>query len=471
MAPSLPFPDLAALNPWWAGPDGFARDPHLGALARAPFQRTPGALAVVQPTDEGIFTLRGPRQVGKTTLLKQLARELVRTGGWDPRQVVYYSLDLVDDRQRIVDLVRQVKASRPTAARERWCFLLDEVPVVEGWQRSVKYLWDHDIEGVRRDLFVLSGSSAVDLRRASERLPGRRGAGRDLALLPLSFREFLTAVDPAAPPPALAGPQDLLTPRGEELVRQAMFSLDRLQTRLAQYAVVGGFPAAVGDFIGTGAVTPRTLADLWNVVASDVERWSRSRVRALRLLGRVVSSLGSPFSWASLAVDMDVTRPIAEEYANLLADAFLLFVVYFRDLAGRAQPRKEKKIYAADPLLLRLPAHVENTALPGLPAVIENIVGFTLLRVSERDLIESFRDPQSLCYWKSTASREIDFLAGYRPAQLPVEVKYQTRVGRQDTLALRNAFKRGVVVSRADLLWDADVPIVPAAALLALLDA
>lgn len=464
------FPDLAALNPWWAGADGFAGDPHLGALARAPFRRVPGALAAIRPTDEGIFTLRGPRQVGKTTLLKQLARELVRAGRWDPRRIVYYSLDLVDDRQRIVDLVRQVKASRPTAARERWCFLLDEVSMVTGWQRSLKYLWDHDIEGARRDLFVLSGSSAVDLRRASDRLPGRRGTGRDLALLPLSFREFLSAVDPAAVPPPLAKPSDLRTAPGEELARQAMFSLGRLQTRLEQYAVVGGFPAAVSDFLASGAVTPRTLADLWNVVASDIERSSRSRVRALRLLGRVVSSLGSPFSWTSLAIDMDVTRPIAEEYAKLLADSFLLFIVYFRDLAGRSQPRKEKKLYATDPLVLRLPAHVENTGLPAMAAVIESVIGFTLLRMSEHDLIESFRDPQSLCYWKSAAGREVDFLAGYRPAQLPVEVKYQTKVGRQDTLGIRNAFGRGLLVSRNDLRWDADVPTIPAAVLLALLE-
>lgn len=470
MATGAPFADLADLNPWWSGRDGFDRDPHLVTLSRAKFQRTPSALRVVRSADEGVFTLRGPRQVGKTTLLKQLARQLVESGGWDPSRIVYYSLDLVDARQRIIDLVRQVKAARASASGQRWCFLLDEVSMVDGWTRAVKYLWDNNVDGARRDLFVCTGSSAADLRKATDRLPGRRGAGRDFALLPLSFREFLAAVEPAIRMPALPGPEELLTPVGEKAVRQAMFSLDRLCLRLEQYAEIGGFPAAVADLLTDGEVSGRTMADLWNIVASDIDRWRRNRIKTLRLLARAVTSLGAPLSWKSLADDMDVTGPIAEEYAQLLADAFLLFIVYFRDLSGRAQPRKEKKLYAIDPLVLRIPGRVEGSALAALPALVENIVGVTLLRNCERDPIESFRDPQSLCYWKSSNDREIDFLAGYRPKQVPVEVKYRNKVGRQDTMAIRNAFKRGVVLSRQDLEWDPDVPIVPASVALALLD-
>jgi hypothetical protein len=48
-------------------------------------------------------------------------------------------------------------------------------------------------------------------------------------------------------------------------------------------------------------------------------------------------------------------------------------------------------------------------------------------------------------------------------------VKYQNRVGPQDTLTIRNTFGRGTVLSRRDLRLDGPVPIVPAAVFLGLL--
>ncbi len=92
-----------------------------------------------------------------------------------------------------------------------------------------------------------------------------------------------------------------------------------------------------------------------------------------------------------------------------------------------------------------------------------------LFRACEVDLIESFRLPQALCFWRSARDREVDFLAGPRPNQVAVEVKYQNRVGAQDTLTIRNALGRGLVLSRHDLHLDGPVPILPAAVFLALL--
>jgi predicted AAA+ superfamily ATPase len=92
----------------------------------------------------------------------------------------------------------------------------------------------------------------------------------------------------------------------------------------------------------------------------------------------------------------------------------------------------------------------------------------TLFRACETDLTESFRLPQALCFWRSSRDREVDFLAGPRPHQLAVEVKYQNRVTLQDTLTIRNALGRGIILSRRDLLLEGPVPIIPAAAFLAL---
>lgn len=466
---AAPFGDIAARNPWWGSLDGFASDPHLQRLAQAPFQRSPSALQTIRASEPNVYTLRGPRQVGKTTLLKQLASRLVREEAWDPRLVVYYPLDLADRPQQLVDLVLRVKSAYPPGRGKRWCFLLDEVSALPDWQRGIKYLRDNT--DAAEDCFVLTGSSALDIRRGGERLPGRRGPGTDLdkVLLPLSFPEYLEATRPGLRPKVSFALHGSLTDEVIPALREGVLYLDELQRALAEYAGVGGFPVAVADFLRTGSVSARTLSTLWDIVAGDVERWGRKRIETLRLLGRLTRSLGSPLDWHSLAVDMGVTLPTAASYAEFLADAFLLLIVYYRELDGSVSARKGKKLYAVDSLIARLPNAVEGSALPNLPAVIENLVGMALFRACESDLVESFRLPQALCFWRSTSGREIDFLAGQRPNQLPVEVKYQNRVSARDTLTIRNALGRGIVLSKSDFDLDGPVPIVPAAVFLALL--
>ena len=103
------------------------------------------------------------------------------------------------------------------------------------------------------------------------------------------------------------------------------------------------------------------------------------------------------------------------------------------------------------------------------PAIVENLVAMALFRACEADLVEAFRLPQAICFWRSSRDREIDFLAGPRPHQVPVEVKYQNHVGAQDTLTIRNALGRGMVLSRHDVELGGPVSIVPVAAFLATL--
>lgn len=463
------FGDVAARNPWWADPNGLDRDPHLIRLARSPFHRSSPLLRTIRVDESNVYTLRGPHQVGKTTFLKQLAAQLIRDEHWDPRLVVYYPLDLADRPRQLVDLVLRVKAAYPGGHGQRWCFLLDEVSALADWQRGIKYLRDNT--DAIEDCFVLTGSSARDIRRGGERLPGRRGPGSDLdkILLPLSFPEFLDATRPGLRPKESFS---LLGSTADDVVaalQPAVLLLDELQRALEEYARVGGFPSAVADFLHAGSVSGRTLGNLWDIVAGDVERWGRKRIETLRLLGRLTRSLGSPLDWHSLAVDMGVSLPTASSYAELLADAFLLLIVYYRELDGTVALRKGKKLYAVDPLIAEFPHHLEGSGLPNLPAVVENVVAMALFRACEADLVESFRLPQALCFWRTSRDREIDFLAGQRPQQTPVEVKYQNRVGAQDTLTIRNALGRGIVLSRHDIELGGQVLIVPTALFLATL--
>lgn len=458
---------LREQNPWWGDPTAIERDPHLRELAGSPFQRPLPSIEALRIDLPIVYTLRGPRQVGKTTALKTLAKRLIASGV-PSANVLYYSLDLEREPDAIVEVVNR---GRAVGSEGRRYFLLDEVSAVPDWQRAVKYLRDNT--PAREDLFLLTGSIASDIRKGAERLPGRRGPATDLdkILLPLSFAEFASATDPSLPKIETRLQTDALisdTNDVSAILERNLVYLPSLERHLEAYAHFGGFPAAVRDYLasGTREVTDATIRILWDVIAGDVSRIGRDPATAMKLLERVAISLGSPISWTQLAEAMGVASPAtAEEYTRALAEAFELVVVYAWD-ASRATraPKKGKKLYSVDPILLRLPERITySTRLPPLSLLVENIVALAMFRAAERDLIEAFPVPQALFHWRSTAGKEIDFLIGRAASKLPVEVKYQQSISGRDTLVMRQSFGRGILLSRNTLDMKGPVMIVPAA--------
>ncbi len=67
--------------------------------------------------------------------------------------------------------------------------IIDEITQVSNWQTAVKYLADLGL--LDNAVVLLTGSSAYDLKISTERLPGRKGAGKDLVFLPITFSEYL----------------------------------------------------------------------------------------------------------------------------------------------------------------------------------------------------------------------------------------------------------------------------------------
>lgn len=138
----------------------------------------------------GLYILRGPRQIGKSTLLKTAISKLIEKG--ERRSILYIPLDTVKDFRVLRDILLDfLKFSK--SEKKRYIFL-DEICMVENWQKAIKELRDNT--DFADDLFVLTGSSAWDIKRASERLPGRKGNVKlDVLPLPMMFSEFFENIE------------------------------------------------------------------------------------------------------------------------------------------------------------------------------------------------------------------------------------------------------------------------------------
>lgn len=462
-------------NPWWGNPAAVDDDPHLRALAEAPVRWDPALLDCL-PTGFGdTHTLRGPRQAGKTTLAKRLIQRLVHRG--EPR-VLYFSLDLERRHDAVYDVLQRARVLHPDPEGS-WYIFLDEVTSVPQWQRGVKLAWDQGL--TRSDFLLLTGSSAHDLRTGAEQLPGRRGNGVDFLHLPMSFRDFCTQVEGIELPPPASSPEALLSPEGRRLAREMNLVRPELDRALAGYLSVGGFPAAVRDYMrgGSSGCEGPTIRILWSAIAGDVATRGRDQVAAAKLLEEVAVSLGSALKWEDAARAMGMAGGgTARAYVELLAESFALLAVHFWDLAGGSlQPARQRKVYFMDPLLPEIaPLLMPGARRPPADALVENAVAVALFRASARVLAQAGAVPGSIGYWRSKAGREIDFVVPVRDldrgrgGRLPIEVKGDGRsaIGRARS-SIVQAFGEGIIASRTRFDPTGPVPVLPASVLLAAL--
>ncbi len=460
-------------NPWWSAPGAISEDAHLIAVQRHPFVWDPPVESRLTLDDPAVHTLRGPRQVGKTTTVKRLVRRLLERG---ERRVLYFSLDLQTDYRNIPEIVRRARMLHPDPDG-RWYLFLDEVTAVPDWARGIKYLWDQGL--IRDDVLLLTGSSAQGLKRGVEQLPGRRNGGGDFLHLPMSFRDFCrTALGMDLPQESL-DPGSFTARPAQALIKGLHLRLGDLDRALSSYLVAGGFPAAVSYWLRTQSPPEGMAGILWAIVASDVAAAGRSPVGALRLLDQLNRSLGSFLKWSGAADAMEVRKTdTARDYVHLLSESFLLLTIYYWDLGGHGfEPRRQRKVYFMDPLIGAIAPHL----LPGAKsadsdALRENLVGVGLFRSAARALVQAAPIPGCIGYWKGKSGREIDFVvppgpAGDPPGPLAIEVKGDNRSNISDARrAIQRSFPSGMVLTRSVLDLEHEIPAVPTAVFLSALE-
>jgi len=113
-----------------------------------------------------ISLLYGPRQIGKTASLKLFLSRLT-----DSETVIYTDCSTILHKADLYDHLSKLIRGRTT-------LVLDEVQEVEDWHLALRTLYS---EGRLKDCRVwCTGSEARYLLESGERLPGRRGEGKNI---------------------------------------------------------------------------------------------------------------------------------------------------------------------------------------------------------------------------------------------------------------------------------------------------
>lgn len=467
--------EIIALNPWWLRSGWREEDPHLRGLRESGIILTSALVDKVDLEHAGVHVMRGPRQVGKSTDLKLIVDRAIGEGR-SPGSIVYLALDLLED-QPLTEVARTVRRAKELAPHNAGTtlLLLDEVTVLERWQTALKALWDEGT--IRDDVVICTGSSAIDLRSGvAERLPGRRGAGMDLLVLPQSFAGFARALHPSLPEPPRLGVEEMMGEEATSALAEGRLFSSELRHAFDLYLEFGGLPAAVAEAAAGVAKPSREVQRvLYDSILRETQRRGAGATASQALLERVALSLGSKTSWSSMAREMDVplsrrgkaSHHTMRDYIELLAAGYFIFVLYFwRASTGSNELSRDKKVFFGDPLLYT----VIREHAPGLhfnrAAMVENVVGLSLLRHYESDdsLTEAFASPSRLHIWQTARGGEVDFVCGPRQSLDVVEVKYQRHPAKTAAAAAARAHpgRPVVMVTVDDLEVHESYSLIPA---------
>jgi uncharacterized protein len=361
---------------------------------------------------EPVIALHGPRSVGKSTLLRELA---------DRHGVGVIDLDDLDTRRAAVD-----DPGSPASVAAPVC--IDEYQHEPRLLDALKARLNR--EGSAPGTAVITGSTRQDaLPRTAQSLTGRL---HSMTIWPLSQGE-------------LAGVhEDLLTSLAADPF--AAVARHPLSTTTREDYVVpicaGGFPLALAR---SASQRSRWFADyVRQCLERDALELTRLQQRQAlaELLGRVAGQTAQVLNVTAAAEGLSIPRRTAEDYVRLLEDLFLVsrLPAWGRTLRSRARARP--KVHVVDS---GVAAHLMGLSQQRLvrwdPAVqtefghlVETfVVGELRKQVSWLD------EPVTVGHWRTGDGAEVDFVVEFFDGSvIAFEIKSSRSAGPKDFRGLRS---------------------------------
>jgi hypothetical protein len=326
--------------------------------------------------DTKVIVLYGARQVGKTTLIRELVKGLKH---------LWLNADEPDIRQM---LQNKTSSELKTLVGEHSIVVIDEAQRVENIGLTLKLFAD-EIPGVK---VIASGSSSFELsNKIREPLTGRKW---EFMLYPFSYVEM----------------------------KNHTSALE--EKRLLEYRLVYGYYPDIVNHPGDAGTRLNELADSY--LYKDILALGAVRKpdRLQKLLQALAFQVGNEVSYNELGQTCGIDNETVETYIDLLEKAFVIFRLgsFSRNL--RNEIKKSRKIYFYDNgirnSIIRQfnPLHLRNDN----GALWEN---FLIVERLKRNSVQGLNP--NIFFWRTHAGQEIDFIEEINGNLFAFEFKWTRR--------------------------------------------
>jgi len=357
-----------------------------------------------------ISLIVGPRQVGKTTIMKELKNYLEKEGG----KVLFLSLDYEADSiffNSQEDLLRKIKLE---LGNDRGFVFIDEIQRKENAGIFLKGIYDLGLPYK----FIISGSGSLELKeKINESLAGRT---RNFFMDPVDFEEF---VDFKTDYKYQGKLKEFL-----ETEKQKSFNL------LKEYMSFGGYPMVI---LEEKEEEKRKIIDqiFRSCIEKDISYLLKlDRIDAFVLMIKILASqTGQLINYSSLATQTGLSVPSLKKYLWYAEKIFIIRTTQPFFTNKQKEITKSPIIYFVDLGLrnfsLNMFGRIENNEQMGL--IFQNLVYNRINREATQTL-------KSVNFWRTKEGAEVDFIIRDGLSLLPIEVKFTNLSKPEITRSLRN---------------------------------
>ena len=456
-------------NPWWEG-----KKPTVPEKKRSEYNMLWTALA-----DKQITAIIGPRRVGKSVLMKQLIQELIE-GKTNPKNIFFVQLDepLFETEKtplihRLMNIyTNHILKKDEDSLPEKIYVFLDEIQHVEKWSETLKSYYDkgYNIK------FIVSGSSAAGITRgSSESLAGRislnlittlkfadylkfRNLNSELEKLSLNLQKsFNAAIE--------NGDMTALSKTLREATAKIVPHQRKIETILSEFMVKGGYIELIE--IEDYQKCAQYLKDLLQlVIYKDIVKvfGIRNPGNMEDLLLYLANHSAELFSETSVSPKLKMKQETIGEYIDYLQEVFLISscMIYSKNRAK--QLRNPKKISISDTGI----RNVLNGTYSQKALLEKSDVGLmaeTIVHNHLQNLSSHIVTYRSNCYyWKNDC--EIDNVIIYGKKPIPIEVKFQNEIKREDAKGCLEFIERasspfGILITKKKLDFEDKIAYIP----------
>ena len=321
-----------------------------------------------------IIVIYGPRQVGKTSVLKYLIKHYIR------KNAFYFDLELPNllelcnkGAERVFEYLIQKGADE----KSKIFLIIDEIQYLDDPSRFLKIMHDH----YTLIKLIVSGSSTFEIKKKfKESLAGRT---INFELYPLSFEEFLI----------FKNKNYKLNEENDEIINKELVGLAE------EYIRFGGYPkivlenseekkqAFLGQIINTYVRKDiRDIGDIRNISVFN------------KLLELLASQSGQILNILEISNTLKINRETLMAYMDLLENTFIIKRIspFHKNL--RSELSKNPKIFFLDTGMMHL------LWLKEFPKVVLGNSFETFV------FLELIKTNKKINFWRTTNKQEIDFI-------------------------------------------------------------
>jgi predicted AAA+ superfamily ATPase len=399
-----------------------------------------------------IIAIKGPRQSGKTTLLKMLKDFLLKKGV-EEKNIIYLSFEDIETLEKFSLSPKEFIKSFIENENERYYFLIDEAQYCKELGKKLKLLYD-SYENAK---FIITGSSSLEL--TSETAKFLVGRLFSFELLPFNFFEFLNAKDKriarifAEKNEKIK--QLILNEKDFEIPKEDIF-VNEILRYFEKYVVFGGYPEVIKA--RKEEEKKIILKNIFNTyLEKDILSYLQiTDVVKFKKLVSILSYLsGDLISFEKLTTETQSYFKEINFLLDVLQQTYVIKLLrpFHKNLI--TELKKNPKVYFFD-------FGLRNYAI--------NNFNNLEIRSDSGKLVENFvlneisaivGEKMFLNYWRTIAKAEVDFVLSDGNKILPIEVKFESfkkeKIGKSLYSFIKNYSPKFAIVATKDFWGEKQV--------------